>query len=337
MTTGALERARVAFEGQAWTDAYEGLIEAQGIEPLGLDDLERLATAAFLTGRHEESEDLWINAHQTALRFGRAPRAARCAFHVAMGLIDRGEMARGAGWLGRANHVLEEARPGLRRTGTAAPAGGTAAPGRGGLRRRACGLRARGRHRVPVRRCGRGDLRRPRPWPRAHQPRIGRRGHGAARRGHGRRHERRDDAHDDRHRVLRGDRGLPASVRPAARPGVDLRAERLVLGAARPRAVPGAVSGAPRRDHAAARSVGRRGRRGAQRAASGCRASRPSASRSTSRPSSSGCAAGSTRRSTCTAGRTSSAIHRSPVSPSSVSHRGRSRSPPPRSGARWTR
>ncbi len=108
MTTGPLERARVAFEGQAWADAYEGLIEAQGIAPLDLDDLERLATAAFLTGRHEESEDLWIDAHQTALRFGRAPRAARCAFHVAMGLIDRGEMARGAGWLGRANHVLEE-------------------------------------------------------------------------------------------------------------------------------------------------------------------------------------------------------------------------------------
>jgi ATP/maltotriose-dependent transcriptional regulator MalT len=108
MRTDPLERARVAFEGQAWADAYEGLIEAQGIAPLGLDDLERLATAAFLTGRHEESEDLWIVAHQTALRFGRAPRAARCAFHVAMGMIDRGEMARGAGWLGRANHVLEE-------------------------------------------------------------------------------------------------------------------------------------------------------------------------------------------------------------------------------------
>ena len=108
MTTSASERARVAFEAQAWADAYEGLIEAEGIEPLSLDDIERLATAAFLTGRHEESGDLWIKAHQTALRYGRAPRAARCAFLVAMGLIDRGEMARGAGWLGRANHVLEE-------------------------------------------------------------------------------------------------------------------------------------------------------------------------------------------------------------------------------------
>jgi DNA-binding NarL/FixJ family response regulator len=108
MTTDPLERARVAFEGQAWAGAYEGLIEAEGIAPLGLDDLERLATAAFLTGRHEESADLWINAYQTALRFGQAPRAARCAFHAAMGMIDRGEMARGAGWLGRANHVLEE-------------------------------------------------------------------------------------------------------------------------------------------------------------------------------------------------------------------------------------
>jgi DNA-binding NarL/FixJ family response regulator len=108
MTTDPLERARAAFERQAWADAYEGLTQAAGVAPLGLDDLERLATTAFLTGRHEESEDVWISAHQAALRLGRAPRAIRCAFHVAMGLIDRGEMARGAGWLGRANHVLEE-------------------------------------------------------------------------------------------------------------------------------------------------------------------------------------------------------------------------------------
>jgi hypothetical protein len=47
--TQALERGRDAFARQAWSDAYDGL--AAAAEP---EDLERLATAAYMLGRDEE-------------------------------------------------------------------------------------------------------------------------------------------------------------------------------------------------------------------------------------------------------------------------------------------
>ena len=59
--------------------------------------------------------------------------------------------------------------------------------------------------------------------------------------------------------------------------------------AAGPGAVPRAMPGAPGRDHAAARCVARRGRRGADGPATGSRASRRSGPPSTSRPSCTGC------------------------------------------------
>ena len=35
-------------------------------------------------------------------------RAARCAFWLAFGLLDRGELARGGGWLARARRLLDD-------------------------------------------------------------------------------------------------------------------------------------------------------------------------------------------------------------------------------------
>ena len=66
--------------------------------------------AAHLIGRDREGEDATARAHQEYLRLGDAARAARCAFWLGMGLLNRGEMARGAGWLGRSRRVLEEAQ-----------------------------------------------------------------------------------------------------------------------------------------------------------------------------------------------------------------------------------
>ena len=41
----------------------------------------------------------------------RPARAARCAFWLAFGLLNRGEAARGAGWLARAQKLVDEAGP----------------------------------------------------------------------------------------------------------------------------------------------------------------------------------------------------------------------------------
>jgi len=97
----ALDRGRSAVAGQAWAEAHQRLSAADQAAPLEPDDLERLATAAFLVGREEESTEAWARAHQELLARGETGRAARCAFWVAFGLLNRGELARGAaGWPG---------------------------------------------------------------------------------------------------------------------------------------------------------------------------------------------------------------------------------------------
>lgn len=73
------------------------------------DDLERLATTAYLLGRHEESAEAWARAHQLSLDQDDAEGAARCAFWLGFQLLLGGERARGGGWIARARRLLEEA------------------------------------------------------------------------------------------------------------------------------------------------------------------------------------------------------------------------------------
>lgn len=65
--------------------------------------------AAYLVGADAASDDAWLRAHQECLRRGDAVRAARCAGWLAQGLLLRGEMAQGGGWLARAQRLLDEA------------------------------------------------------------------------------------------------------------------------------------------------------------------------------------------------------------------------------------
>ena len=102
------ERGRAAFARRAWGDAYAELAAADREAPLGLEDLERLAVAAYLVGRDDDSATAWGRAHQACLHAGDVTRAARCAFWLAFGLLNRGEVARGGGWLARAQRLLDE-------------------------------------------------------------------------------------------------------------------------------------------------------------------------------------------------------------------------------------
>ncbi|MCA1831748.1 MAG: hypothetical protein LC750_03245 [Actinobacteria bacterium] len=70
---------RAAFERRDWQDAYAEL-SAADTAMLELDDLERLATAAYLVGRSSESADCWERAHHQWIGHGDNARAARCAF-----------------------------------------------------------------------------------------------------------------------------------------------------------------------------------------------------------------------------------------------------------------
>jgi DNA-binding CsgD family transcriptional regulator len=106
----AVERGRAAITRRAWGDAYKQLATADREAPLDSEDLERLAVAAFLTGRDDDSAAAWERAHQARLQAGDASGAVRCAFWLAFGLLNRGELARGSGWLARARRILDDER-----------------------------------------------------------------------------------------------------------------------------------------------------------------------------------------------------------------------------------
>jgi DNA-binding CsgD family transcriptional regulator/tetratricopeptide (TPR) repeat protein len=109
-TADRLDRGREAFGRRAWTDAYAQLVAADHESSLGPEDLERLATVAHLVGRDADSAVAWERAHHACKDLGDAARAARCAFWLAVGLLNRGETARAGGWLARAQRLIDERR-----------------------------------------------------------------------------------------------------------------------------------------------------------------------------------------------------------------------------------
>jgi DNA-binding CsgD family transcriptional regulator len=104
----ALQRGRRAFERGEWGAAFAQLSAADLQRRLQPDDLDLLATAAHLVGKDEEGAEAWTRAHHGFLGLGQIERAARSAFWLGFHLVDRGEMARGGGWLARAGRLLEE-------------------------------------------------------------------------------------------------------------------------------------------------------------------------------------------------------------------------------------
>lgn len=104
---GVLEQARTSFAQRAWGDAYERFAAADDATPLDLDDLERLALAAYLSGRDEESTRAWTRTHHEAIRRSDPERAARNAVLIGAGLMFRGETAPAMGWFARGGRVLE--------------------------------------------------------------------------------------------------------------------------------------------------------------------------------------------------------------------------------------
>lgn len=104
----AIEDAREACERYRWGDAWRLL---SGIAPdaLDIDDLDRLATAAYLTGHDEEGFSYWVRAHQACVGEGAVHRAAHFGWKLAQGLGFKGDLARCRGWVDRTARLLEEA------------------------------------------------------------------------------------------------------------------------------------------------------------------------------------------------------------------------------------
>lgn len=104
----ALEKGRRAVTRQAWGDAYSALAAADKATSLGVEDLERLAIAAYMTGQDHECAKAWTRAHHEYIRVSDPLRAARCAFWQACGLLFKGEIAPATGWIARGRRMLDQ-------------------------------------------------------------------------------------------------------------------------------------------------------------------------------------------------------------------------------------
>ena len=101
-------RGREHFGRRAWADAFAELTAADRAEALEPEDLERLAAAAYLAGRDEDSVAAWERAHHAHLSRGDIVRAARCAASLILVLLNGGELARAGGWCARARRLLDD-------------------------------------------------------------------------------------------------------------------------------------------------------------------------------------------------------------------------------------
>jgi DNA-binding CsgD family transcriptional regulator len=107
--TETLARGRAAFEQEAWSEAYTRLAAADGLAPLEPDDLDRLATAAYLIGEDTASAEARTRAHNGFLERGEKIRAARSAFWLVFTFIDNpAQQAQAGGWLARVRRLLDE-------------------------------------------------------------------------------------------------------------------------------------------------------------------------------------------------------------------------------------
>jgi DNA-binding CsgD family transcriptional regulator len=103
-----LARGREAAGRLAWADAYDALSLTDRSSPLAGEDLELLATSAYLLGRVEDCLGALRRAQRLHAERGELRRAARCAFWLAFHLINQGEHAQASGWLARAGRLLED-------------------------------------------------------------------------------------------------------------------------------------------------------------------------------------------------------------------------------------
>lgn len=95
--------------GAAWGEEYGQLAALDAEQGLDVDDLDRLATAAYMTGRDNESFDVWGRAHHRCLDTGDIARAARFGVRLAQALGFKGDIARSSGWVERSYRLLDDA------------------------------------------------------------------------------------------------------------------------------------------------------------------------------------------------------------------------------------
>jgi ATP/maltotriose-dependent transcriptional regulator MalT len=107
MLEAELKRARECCQRREWSEAHQLLSLADRTTTLAVDDLERLATSAYMIGRDVEYHGYLERVHYSHLRNDDACRAARSAFWLGLTLMFRGETGQANGWLARARRLVE--------------------------------------------------------------------------------------------------------------------------------------------------------------------------------------------------------------------------------------
>lgn len=72
--TDKLKQGRESYQRRAWGDAYQSLSLADQATPLGVKDLELLATSAYMLGRDDDYLNGLERAHHAYLNVGEALR-----------------------------------------------------------------------------------------------------------------------------------------------------------------------------------------------------------------------------------------------------------------------
>jgi hypothetical protein len=83
----ALAQGRLAHARRAWADAYTWLTRADALEPLGDEDLEKLAWAAALSGQDDESLRLLERLYHARVDSGPPRRSGLRAYWMALGKL----------------------------------------------------------------------------------------------------------------------------------------------------------------------------------------------------------------------------------------------------------
>jgi ATP/maltotriose-dependent transcriptional regulator MalT len=102
-----LEHGRACYGRCAWGDAYHALRCADQATPLAVDDLDRLATAAYLTGHDLEFQHILERLYRVHLESGDRARAARWTFWLAIESLLRGERGQSNAWTARGQRLVE--------------------------------------------------------------------------------------------------------------------------------------------------------------------------------------------------------------------------------------
>ena len=148
--TSELDLARNRIASQDWGDVYARLSAANLDRSLACDELVQLSIAAYLVGRDEEYALAMERAHLEFLGRGEIAPAAQCAFWLALPLLLKGDMARGGGWMARAQRLLDERQLDCAEQGYLLIPGGIQQRNGGRLRGCVCGLRPGGQDRATL-------------------------------------------------------------------------------------------------------------------------------------------------------------------------------------------